>query len=106
MKNQVQLIGNLGIDPEITQYETGKQKVRFTLATQERFVDKNGNKRVKTFWHNLHAWGNTASYIAKAGKKGMQMAITGKLVSQDYISSTGKQRKFTSIEVRNAVSLG
>lgn len=105
MRNQVQLIGNMGIDPEITNYENGRKRVRFTLATNESYVDKKGIKQTKTFWHNLHAWGSTANYIAKASKKGTQIAITGKLVTKDYQSKKGAQRKFTSIEVKNAVTL-
>ncbi|MBW7869313.1 MAG: single-stranded DNA-binding protein [Brumimicrobium sp.] len=105
MKNQVQLIGNVGIDPEITNFESGKKKVRFTLATNEKYTDKEGQEHTKTFWHHLHAWGPTASYIAKSSKKGTQIAITGKIVTHNYQSKEGKQRAFTSIEVKNAVAL-
>ncbi|PWH84722.1 single-stranded DNA-binding protein [Brumimicrobium oceani] len=105
MRNQVQLIGNIGIDPEITNFESGAKKVRFTLATNERYVDKNGQRQDKTFWHNIHAWGPTANYIAKSGKKGTQLAITGKLVTRKYLSKTGVSKSFTSIEVKNAVAL-
>jgi len=105
MRNQVQLIGNIGIDPEITNFESGAKKVRFTLATNERYIDKEGNKQDRTFWHNIHAWGPTANYIAKSGKKGTQLAITGKLVTRKYLSQTGESKSFTSIEVKNAVAL-
>jgi single-strand DNA-binding protein len=105
MRNQVQLIGNIGIDPEVTNFENGAKKVRFTLATNERFKTKDGKEQQKTFWHNLYAWGPTASYIAKSGKKGTQLAITGKLVSNEYQSKAGAKRKFTSIEVQKAVAL-
>ena len=105
MKNQVQLIGNIGIDPEITNFESGAKKVRFTLATNERYKTKEGDEQNKTFWHNLYAWGPTASYIAKSGKKGTQLAITGKLVTNEYKSKEGAKRKFTSIEVKKAVAL-
>ena len=105
MRNQVQLIGNLGMQPEITNFESGAKKVRFTLATNEFFTSKQGKKEKKTAWHNLYAWGATASYIAKAGKKGTQLAITGKLVTQKYTSKEGRERKFTAIEVRKAIAL-
>lgn len=105
MRNQVQLIGNIGIDPEITNFESGAKKVRLTLATNERYIDQHGVKKDKTFWHNIHAWGPTANYIAKSVKKGTQIAITGKLVTRKYLSKTGESKSFTSIEVKNAVAL-
>jgi single-strand DNA-binding protein len=105
MKNQVQLIGNLGIDPEVTNFESGAKKVGFTLATNEAYSLKSGGKKQKTFWHNLYAWGPTANYIAKSGKKGAQLAITGKLVTQKYTSKEGQSRLFTAIEVKKAIVL-
>lgn len=105
MKNQVQLIGNLGIDPEITNFENGKKRVRFTLATNEKYIDANGEQKTKTFWHSIYAWGPTASYVAKAAKKGTQLALTGRLVTKEYLSKDGKSRTFTSIEAQNAVAL-
>jgi single-strand DNA-binding protein len=105
MKNQVQLIGNVGIDPEVTNFESGAKKVRFTLATNEIYSAKSGEKKQKTFWHNLYAWGPTANYIAKSGKKGTQLAVTGKLVTQKYISKEGQSRQFTAIEVKKAIAL-
>lgn len=105
MRNQVQLIGNLGIDPEITNYENGRKRVRFTMAINEKFTDKEGQSQERTFWHNLHAWGPTASYIAKSAKKGAQVAILGKLVNYQYQSKEGKDRQYSSIEVQNAITL-
>ncbi|MDX1653297.1 MAG: single-stranded DNA-binding protein [Brumimicrobium sp.] len=105
MKNQVQLIGNVGIEPEITNFESGAKKVRFTLATNEYYTSKSGERTQKTFWHNLYAWGPTASYIAKAGKKGTQLAVTGKLVTEKFLSKEGKSRSITAIEVKRAVAL-
>ena len=105
MKNNVQLIGNLGMNPEITNFDSGAKKVRFTLATNEYYKAKDGSKEQKTAWHNLFAWGPTASYISKVGKKGAQLAITGKLVTQKYTSKEGKERRFTAIQVERAIAL-
>jgi single-strand DNA-binding protein len=105
MRNQVQLIGNLGMIPEITNFESGAKKVRFTLATNEVYTDKNGEKQKKTAWHNLYAWGATANYIAKAGKKGTPLAISGKMVTQRYKSKNGEPKAFTAIEVQRALAL-
>jgi single-strand DNA-binding protein len=105
MNNQVQLIGNMGIDPEITNFESGAKKVRFSLATNEFYTNKTGEKKQKTQWHNVYAWGPTAEYIAKSGKKGRQLAVTGKLTTQKYISKEGKSRTTTGIEVSRAIAL-
>lgn len=105
MRNHVQLIGNMGTNPEITNFESGAKKVRFTLATNESYITKGGKKEQRTSWHNLYAWGATANYIAKAGKKGTQVAITGKLVTQKYLSKEGTSKAFTAIEVTRAITI-
>lgn len=105
MNNQVQLIGNMGIDPEVTNSESGAKKVRFSLATNEFYTTKTGKKKRQTQWHNVYAWGPTANYIAKSGKKGTQLAITGKLTTKKYITKEGKTRFTTGIEVSRAVAL-
>jgi len=105
MRNHVQLIGNMGTNPEITNFESGAKKVRFTLATNENYTTKDGKKEQRTSWHNLYAWGSTANYIAKMGKKGTQVAITGKLVTQKYLSKEGAPKAFTAIEVQRAIAL-
>lgn len=105
MKNHIQLIGNLGMNPEITNFESGEKKVRFTLATNESFTSKSGEKKKRTFWHNMYAWGSTASYIAKAGKKGTRIAITGKLVTQRYRNKEGNLTSMTAVEVSRAIVL-
>lgn len=105
MKNQIQLIGNIGIDPKITNLENGGKKVQFTLATHEKYKDKKGNAHNKTFWHHVYAWGPTANYIEKSGKKGTPVAITGKLVTKKYLSKKGQAKTYTSIEAKNVVAL-
>jgi single-strand DNA-binding protein len=105
MRNQIQLIGNMGTNPEITNFDSGAKKVRFTLATNEYFTNKDGQKEQRTSWHNIYAWGPTASYLAKVGKKGAQVAITGKLVSQKYLSKDGASRSITAIEAQRAIAL-
>ncbi len=105
MKNQIQLIGNLGMTPEITNFESGEKKVRFTLAINETYTSKEGEKKKRTLWHNMYAWGPTALYIAKAGKKGTRLAVTGKMVTQRYRSKSGNLKSITAIEVSRAIVL-
>ena len=75
LKNKVQLIGNLGNDPEIITLENGKKLAKFSLATNEYYKDADGQKQTKTEWHNLIAWNKTAEIIEKYVSKGKEIAI-------------------------------
>jgi single-strand DNA-binding protein len=70
LRNKVQLIGDLGNNPEITNLENGKKIAKFSLATNETYTDSTGEKIIKTDWHNLIAWNKTADIIEKFTKKG------------------------------------
>lgn len=100
MKNQIVLVGNIGSTPQITNFDKGSKVVRFSLATSELM-----NGEVKTVWHKLFAWGNTASFIENYGKKGKKLVVTGKLVNRTYLAKEGNLRKTTEIEVRQVIGL-
>ena len=68
--NKVILIGNLGKDPEVKYTPSGMAVARFTLATNERYKDKEGNWQDKTEWHNLVAFQRTAEIVGEYLKKG------------------------------------
>ena len=69
LRNKVQLIGNLGNDPEIVNLESGKKLAKFSIATNENYKNNNGERITDTQWHNVVAWGKTAelveNYVAK-----------------------------------------
>src|SRR5688572_20046281 len=65
LKNKVQLIGNLGTDPEVKVLESGKSLARLSLATHEIYRNTQGDKVQETQWHNLIAWGKTAEFVKK-----------------------------------------
>ena len=81
--NKVMLIGNVGKDPEIRYLDgnnpnSGNTKVaQFTLATTERYRDRNGELRENTEWHNIVAWRNSADVAEKFIRKGTQVFIEG-----------------------------
>ena len=80
--NKVMLIGNIGRDPEVKTLDgnNGSQKVAtFTLATGEKYKDRNGELQEKTEWHNIVAWRNLADICEKYIRKGMQVYIEGRL---------------------------
>lgn len=106
MKNQVQLIGNVGQEPTITNLDSGKKVARLSLATNENYKNAKGEKRTDTQWHNLVAWGKTAEIIEKYVDKGKEIAIVGKLSSRSYEDNEGVKRYVTEIVVNEILLLG
>ncbi len=106
LKNNVQLIGNVGQEPTITNLESGKKVVRFSLATNEHYRDGKGEKQTQTNWHSLVAWGKTAEIIEKYASKGKEIAISGKLTSRSYETAEGDKRYITEVLVHELLLLG
>jgi single-strand DNA-binding protein len=105
LRNQVQLIGNVGNAPEIKNFESGKKVSSFSLATNE-YYHKEGEKIQQTDWHNVVAWGKQAELIEKYVDKGKEVAIRGKLTSRSYETETGEKRYVTEILVSEILFLG
>ncbi len=106
LKNKVQLIGNVGQNPEITVLESGKKVVRFSLATNEYYKNAKGEKTQITFWHNMVAWNKTAEIIEKYAGKGKEIAIEGKLTSRSYDNEKGEKRYITEVVISEVLLLG
>jgi single-strand DNA-binding protein len=110
--NKVMLIGNVGKDPEVRYLDGnnpngGSTKVAtFTLATTERYRDRNGELRENTEWHNIVAWRNSADVAEKYIRKGTQLYIEGKLRTRSWTDQTGNKRYTTEITVDNLQLLG
>ena len=106
LRNKVQLIGNLGQDPEIINLESGKKLVRFTLATNESYKNTNGEKITDTQWHQIVAWGKTADIIEKYVVKGKEVAIDGKLTTRTWQDKDGMKRYTTEVVCNELLMLG
>ena len=106
LKNRVQLIGNLGMNPEIKTLESGKKLAKFSIATNESYRNASGEKIEDTQWHNLVAWGKTAEIIEQYLKKGNEVAIEGKLNNRSYDDKDGNKRYITEIVVNELLMLG
>ena len=104
LRNRVQLIGNLGNDPEIMNFNGGKTKAKFSMATSETYKKENGEKVTETQWHNIIAWGNTAKIVEKLLKKGSEVAVEGKLTNRSYEDKEGN-KKYISEVVINEIFL-
>lgn len=106
LRNKVQLIGNLGMDPEVKNLEGGKKLAKVSIATNETYTNAKGEKVKDTQWHNLIAWGKTADIMGKYLKKGSEVAVEGKLINKNYTGKDGVKRYSTEIQVNELLILG
>ena len=106
LRNKVQLIGNLGNDPEIINLDSGKRLAKFSIATNESYKNASGEKVTDTQWHNVVAWGKTAEIAEKYLTKGKEIAIEGKLTSRSYEAKDGEKRYVTEVVINELLMLG
>jgi len=105
--NKVILVGNLGKDPELRYTPTNLPVATFTLATNERFKDKDGNWQERTEWHNIVAWQRTAEIANEYLKKGRQVYIEGRIQNRSWDDKqTGEKKYRTEIVVSDMMLLG
>ena len=106
--NKVILIGRLGKDPEITTFDNGNRKISATLATSERYRDRENNWVEQTDWHNIVVWGNLANDIADGRRnyaKGDLMYVEGKLKTRQYTDQQGIVRYVTEVNADKMMQL-
>ena len=103
--NRVILLGNLGKDPEIRHLENGKSKATFSLATNESYKNKEGEKITNTEWHNIVLWSPLANIAEKFLTRGKQIYIEGKLTNRSYTDKEGQQKYITEIIGQNLILL-
>jgi single-strand DNA-binding protein len=106
LKNKVQLIGNLGVNPDVRTTESGKKWARFSMATSDNYRNANGEKVNETQWHSIVAWGKNAELAEKYLVKGSSIAIEGKLVSRSYTDKAGTKKYVTEVQVNEILLLG
>jgi single-strand DNA-binding protein len=106
LRNKVQLIGHLGMEPEIKTFDKDKKLVRLSIATNEIYYNNKGERVEDTQWHNIVMWGKLADTAQKYFKKGQEVAIEGKLVNRSWETESGEKRYTTEIVVNEFVMLG
>jgi single-strand DNA-binding protein len=100
--NKVILIGRLGKDPEIRSTPQGTTVAKFTMATDERFTDRNGEKQERTEWHNIVAWAKLAEICGQYLKKGKLVYIEGQLRTDSWDDKESGQKRYrTEIVAQN-----
>jgi single-strand DNA-binding protein len=104
--NKVQLIGNLGKDPELSYIPSGDAVAKFSIATGERWKDKDGNMQERTEWHNIVAWRKLAEICGQYLKKGNKVYIEGKIQTRSWDDkNTGTKRYMTEIIADDMIML-
>ena len=105
--NKVILVGNVGQDPEVKYTASGVPVARLSLATNERFKDKNGAWQDRTEWHSVVAWQRLAEIVGEYVRKGSKLYIEGKLQTSSWEDKQSGERKYrTEIVARDIVLLG
>ena len=84
LRNKVQLIGRLGQDPEILTFQDGNKMAKFSLATDDSYKDKNGNKVERAYWHNIIIKGGLVNVVENYVNKGQEIAVEGRLTNRNY----------------------
>jgi single-strand DNA-binding protein len=105
--NKAIVIGNLGANPEIRSLPSGQNVANFSLATTERFTDRNGEKRERTDWHRIVAFGRLADTCERLLSKGRQVYVEGRLTARQYEAKDGSGKRYrTEIVARQLRLLG
>lgn len=104
--NKAILVGNLGRDAEMRFTAGGTPVATVSLATTERYTDRDGQKREDTQWHRIVIWGKTAESIHEYLKKGKQIYVEGRIQTREWTDKEGKQTRTTEIKADRVVLLG
>ena len=99
--NKVILIGNLGSDPELRYTPSGAAVANFSVATNETWVDNNGERQERTEWHRVVAWTRLAEICGEYLKKGSKIYIEGRLQTRSWEGQDGTKRYTTEIVARD-----
>ncbi|HZW62595.1 MAG TPA: single-stranded DNA-binding protein [Flavobacteriaceae bacterium] len=106
LRNKVQLIGRLGQDPEIINFEDGNKMAKFSLATDDSYKDKKGNKVERTYWHNVVVKNGLVKVVENYINKGNEIVVEGKLTTRSYETKEGEKRYITEIICNELLMLG
>jgi single-strand DNA-binding protein len=104
--NKVILVGNLGRDPEIRYLPSGQAVTNFTLATNDRWTDREGKPQERTEWHRIVVWGKQAENCANFLSKGRPVYIEGRLQTREWEDKEGQKRHTTEIVAQTVQFLG
>lgn len=105
MRNRVQLIGRVGQTPEIKMFQDRK-RASFSIAVNEIYYNKSGEKVENTYWHTITVWEAQADFVEKFVEKGREIGIDGKLITRNYDDKDGVKKYVTEIVVSEFLLIG
>jgi single-strand DNA-binding protein len=97
--NKVILLGNAGKDAEVSYLKNDATVARFTVATNESYKDKNGEKQTRTEWHNVEVWGETAKFVGNKLKKGSLVYVEGKIKTEEFEKKNKEGQKVRATKI-------
>ena len=97
--NEVELLGNVGKDPVVTELGDGKKRAFFSLATNEKYRDRDGNLKELTEWHTVVAFGQPAEAAEKMVQKGTPVLVKGRLTKREWQDEHGETRREVQVTV-------
>ncbi|MGD0835753.1 MAG: single-stranded DNA-binding protein [Polyangia bacterium] len=103
--NKVILVGNLGADPELKYTPSNRPVCNLSVATNEVWKDKTGQKQEKTEWHRVNVWGEQAEHCSKYLAKGRSVYVEGRLQTRSWDDKDGKKRYSTEVVAERVVFL-
>jgi single-strand DNA-binding protein len=106
LRNKVQLIGRLGQEPEIVNFNDGNKMAKFSMATDDSYKDKEGQKVERAYWHNIIVRGGLVSVVENYVKKGQEIAIEGKLTNRMWEDKDGQKKYVTEVICSELLLLG
>ena len=106
MINKAILVGRLGRDPEVRYTTSGTPVANFSLATDESWTDKNGERQRRTEWHQIVVWSRLAEICERYLRKGRLVFIEGQIQTREWEDRDGNRRRTTEIAARNMQMLG
>ncbi len=105
LRNKVNLIGRLGAEPEMSTFENGNKRARFSIAVNSYYKDREGKYVQDTQWHNITSWGQQAEWVEQRLHKGQEVVIEGRLVNRVY-EKDGEKKYATQIELQDFLIVG
>ena len=105
LRNSVQLIGHLGIDPEVKELPNGTKMAKVRMATTESYRNKKGEFVDTTYWHSIIGWDFVAERMIKQMKKGLEVAVQGKLTQRSYEDKNGIKRYVAEVKITNFIMM-
>ncbi len=104
--NKVILVGRLGQNPEVRYTPSGAAVTNFSVATNESWVDKSGQKQERTEWHKVVVWGKLAELCSQYLAKGRQVYLEGRLQTRQWQDKDGQTKYTTEVQAQTVQFLG